>query len=40
MPTATTLLNQPLRYYQGSKDYTMQQEYYGVKFNGGVKVTF
>ncbi len=34
------LLNQPLRYYQGSKDYTMQQEYYGVKFNGGVKVTF
>ncbi len=34
------LLNQPLRYYQGSKDYTMQQEYYGVKLNGGVKVTF
>ena len=34
------LLNQPLRYYQASKDYTMQQEYYGVKFNGGVKVTF
>ena len=36
----TNLLNQPLRYYQGSKDYTMQQEYYGVKLNGGVKVTF
>ena len=34
------LLNQSLRYYQGSKDYTMQQEYYGVKLNGGVKVTF
>ena len=34
------LLNQPLHYYQGSKDYTMQQEYYGVKLNGGVKVTF
>ena len=34
------LLNQPLRYYQGSKDYTMQQEYYGMKLNGGVKVTF
>lgn len=34
------LLNQPLRYYQGSKGYTMQQEYYGVKLNGGVKVTF
>lgn len=33
------LLNQPLRYYQGSKNYTMQQEYYGIKLNGGVKVT-
>lgn len=36
----TNLLNQPLRYYQGSKDYTMQQEYYGVKLNGGIKMTF
>lgn len=36
----TNILNQPLRYYQGSKDYTMQQEYYGVKLNGGLKVTF
>lgn len=36
----TNLLNQPLRYYQGSKDFTMQQEYYGVKLNGGLKVTF
>ncbi|MCM1141949.1 MAG: TonB-dependent receptor [Muribaculum sp.] len=36
----TNLLNQPLRYYQGSKDFTMQQEYYGVKFNAGVKVSF
>lgn len=36
----TNLLNQPLRYYQGSKDYTMQQEYYGMKLNGGLKVTF
>lgn len=36
----TNLLNQPLRYYQGSKDFTMQQEYYGVKFNGGIKMTF
>ncbi len=36
----TNLLNQPLRYYQGSKDFTMQQEYYGIKLNGGVKVTF
>lgn len=34
----TNLLNQPLRYYQGSKDYTMQAEYYGVKFNAGIKV--
>lgn len=36
----TNLLNQPLRYYQGSKNYTMQQEYYGVKLNGGIKVMF
>lgn len=36
----TNLLNQPLRYYQGSKDFTMQQEYYGVKVNGGIKVKF
>lgn len=36
----TNLLNQPLRYYQGSKGYTMQQEYYGVKLNGGIKVKF
>lgn len=36
----TNLLNQPLRYYQGSKDYTMQAEYYGVKFNAGVKLNF
>lgn len=34
----TNLLNQPLRYYQGSKDFTMQAEYYGVKFNAGVKI--
>ncbi len=34
------LLNQPLRYYQGTKERTMQQEYYGVKVNGGLKVTF
>lgn len=33
------ILNQPLRYYQGSKDYTMQAEYYGVKLNGGIKIT-
>lgn len=36
----TNLLNQPLRYYQGSKELTMQQEYYGVRVNGGLKVTF
>ena len=36
----TNLLNQPLRYYQGTKDFTMQQEYYGVRLNGGLKVTF
>lgn len=36
----TNLFNQPLRYYQGTKDRTMQAEYYGVRVNGGVKVTF
>ncbi len=36
----TNLLNQPLRYYQGSKERTMQAEYYGVKFNGGLKISF
>ncbi len=32
---ANNLLNQPLRYYQGTKDRTMQAEYYGVKVNAG-----
>ncbi len=36
----TNLLNQPLRYYQGKTDRTMQVEYYGVKANAGVKVSF
>ena len=37
---ATNLLNQPLRYYQGTKDRTMQSEHYGVKINAGVKINF
>ena len=37
---ATNLLNQPLRYYQGDKDRTMQVEYYGVKLKGGLKIRF
>ena len=37
---ANNLLNQPLRYYQGTKDRTMQAEYYGVKMNAGVKINF
>ena len=36
----TNLLNQPLRYYQGTKDRSMQAEYYGARFNAGVKVSF
>lgn len=36
---ATNLLNQPLRYYQGTPDRTMQAEYYGVRLNAGVKVS-
>ena len=35
---ANNLLNQPLRYYQGEKNRTMQVEYYGVKVNAGVKI--
>ncbi|MGL5272300.1 MAG: TonB-dependent receptor [Phocaeicola sp.] len=37
---ATNLLNQPLRYYQGTKDRTMQAEYYGMRVNAGVKLNF
>ena len=37
---ANNLLNQPLRYYQGNSDRTMQVEYYGVKANLGFKVNF
>ena len=36
----SNLLNQPLRYYQGTKERTMQAEYYGMRFNAGLKVTF
>lgn len=35
---ATNLLNQPLRYYQGHNDRTMQEEYYGVRCNLGFKI--
>lgn len=37
---ANNLLNQPLRYYQGSRDLTAQAEYYGPKLNVGFKVNF
>ena len=37
---ANNLLNQPLRYYQGTKNKTMQEEYYGVRLNAGVKINF
>ena len=37
---ANNLLNQPLRYYQGTKDRTMQAEYYGVRMNAGLKINF
>ncbi len=37
---ATNLLNQPLRYYQGVPERTMQVEYYGVRFNTGIKIQF
>ncbi len=34
------ILNQPLRYYQGSQDYTYQVEYYNFRFDAGVKLNF
>ena len=37
---ANNLLNQPLRYYQGQSGLTKQMEYYGPKFNLGLKVNF
>ncbi|MGL5682531.1 MAG: TonB-dependent receptor [Marinifilaceae bacterium] len=37
---ATNLLNQPLRYYQGNVKNTTQAEYYGPRFNVGVKLSF
>jgi len=37
---ANNFLNQPLRYYQGTKERTMQAEYYGVRLNAGVKINF
>lgn len=36
----TNLLNQPLRYYQGTPDRSMQAEYYGTRFNAGIKIAF
>lgn len=37
---ANNLLNQPLCYYQGNKERTMQAEYYGMRLNAGVKISF
>lgn len=37
---ANNLLNQPLRYYQGEKNRVMQEEYYGIKINVGLKFNF
>ena len=36
---ATNLLNQPLRYYQESSQYTAQSEYYAPRFNFGIRYT-
>lgn len=35
---ANNLTNQPLRYYQGIASRTMQAEFYGPRFQGGVKL--
>ena len=38
--SVNNILNQPLRYYQGDEDYTMQAEYYGPTFSCGLKYAF
>ena len=37
---ANNLLNQPLRYYQGTSNYMMQEEYYDAKVFFGIKFNF
>ena len=37
---AKNLTNQPLRYYQGVKERTMQLEYYSYNWNVGLKYDF
>ena len=37
---ANNLTNQPLRYYQGIQSRMMQEEFYDVRFNAGIKVDF
>ena len=37
---ANNLLNTPLRYYQGSSEFMMQEEYYNMRMNLGVKFNF
>ncbi|MCG8580611.1 MAG: TonB-dependent receptor, partial [Bacteroidales bacterium] len=34
------LLDQPLRYYQGESKFTMQEEYYGIRMQGGIRFNF
>lgn len=37
---ANNLTNQPLRYYQGIQSRMMQEEFYDVRFNAGIKIDF
>jgi outer membrane receptor protein involved in Fe transport len=34
---ANNLTNQPLRYYQGTRERVMQDEFYGQRFSMGIK---
>ena len=34
------LFDQPLRYYQGDTKFTMQEEYYGIRMQGGIRFNF
>lgn len=37
---ANNLLNTPLRYFQGEEKYTMQEEFYGVRVQAGIRFNF
>ena len=37
---AKNLTNQPLRYYQGTEEYLMQEEFYGARYTAGFNLIY